>query len=82
MHVDTIDLAELSEVLHIKRRNIAFKLRQLNQEHDFPAPLPGVRGLWSRSMVTDWINRKRSPAPNVVDYMAEARKRMARKPRK
>lgn len=82
MSIETIGLDELSEVLHIARRNVAFKLRQLNEQHDFPAPLPTMRGLYSRQMVEDWINRPRARAPEgVIDYVAEAKRRM-RKVRK
>ena len=82
MPLETINLDELSAMFHIDRRNIAARIRRLNEEEDFPPPLPSLRGVYSRAQVLEWIHRPRTDTPTVVDYAKAARLRMDRHKRR
>lgn len=50
-----ITLDELAAEMQIGRTYARRTIRKLEQQHHFPAELPGLPGRWSRDRVTAWI---------------------------
>lgn len=55
MDAPTLTLSEVSQMLRRRPETIRRKWRQLHRDHGFPRPLPGLGLVWSRALVSAWI---------------------------